>query len=194
MARRFLYLVRHGQQAAPERPPDVLGNGLTTAGRRQARRVAARLSTVPVAVIHHSTMRRAAETAAIIAKRLPQARQRPSRQLWEIAAVSVPEAFREWFASVPRDEIERGRQRAEAAYLALFKPAPARDRHEVVVCHGNLIRYFVCRGLGLPLDVWVDLDTNNGGLTHIAVDENGRLRLLSFNDVGHLPPGLRTFL
>jgi broad specificity phosphatase PhoE len=43
------------------------------------------------------------------------------------------------------------------------------DSYDVVVCHGNVIRYFVCRALQLPPEGWLKLATFNCGLTHLAI-------------------------
>jgi hypothetical protein len=61
---RFLYLVRHGN-ASPHDGP------LSEAGREQARLAGQRLRAVPLAVIHHGALHRAAQTAAIIAQGFP---------------------------------------------------------------------------------------------------------------------------
>jgi broad specificity phosphatase PhoE len=198
MGRQHLYLARHGQQAAPGRVVDNLGNGLTRRGQQQARHLARRLSAalsdVRGVVIHHSTMRRAAETAAFVAAQLSEAPLRPTRVLWEIPAVSVPADFAHWFTRFTPEQIARGQAQAERAYRQFCRPARGRDRHAVIVCHGNLIRYFVTRVLNLPGDAWINLETDNAGLTELIVDADGRVRLLSFNDVGHLPARLRSFI
>ncbi|UQU63523.1 histidine phosphatase family protein [Couchioplanes caeruleus] len=59
MTARYLYLARHGDA--------VEGGGLTPAGRRQAECLAERLADVPLTSITHSPLRRATETAAILA-------------------------------------------------------------------------------------------------------------------------------
>lgn len=198
MGRHHLHLVRHGQQAAPNQTPDVLGNPLTALGRRQARRLADRLGRelgeAPRLSIHHSTMRRAAETAAFVAARLPQARLRPARDLWEIPAVSVPPEFAAWFAHFSPEQVEAGRAQAEQAYQRLFRPVRGQDRHSVVVCHGNLIRYFLSRAFTLPDATWLHFDTSNAGLTEMVIEADGRARLVAFNDVGHLPAAWRSFI
>ena len=194
MSQRHIYLVRHGQQATPGAAPHPLGNGLTALGRQQARRLARRLATLPVNVIHFSTLRRAAETAGFIAAQLPDVPVRPSRALWEIPAANILPAFAHWYGTVTPDQVAQGRARAEAVFQRLFRPVRGRERHEVVVCHGNLIRFCVCQAFHMAPEAWVNLDPHNAGLTEIVVERDGRLRLLSFNDVGHLPPPLRTFL
>eukprot|EP00658_Telonema_sp_P-2_P039051 TRINITY_DN27918_c0_g1_i1.p1 TRINITY_DN27918_c0_g1~~TRINITY_DN27918_c0_g1_i1.p1 ORF type:complete len:303 (+),score=47.79 TRINITY_DN27918_c0_g1_i1:169-1077(+) len=57
---------------------------------------------------------------------------------------------------------------------------------EVIVCHGNVIRYFVCRALQLPPQAWLRMATYNCGMTHLVIRPNGRCSLLGFGDVGHL--------
>jgi broad specificity phosphatase PhoE len=61
---RFLYLVRHGA-ADPHDGP------LSAAGREQARLTGERLRDVPFSGICHGPLPRAAQTAELIAARLP---------------------------------------------------------------------------------------------------------------------------
>lgn len=60
------------------------------------------------------------------------------------------------------------------------------DTYELVVCHGNVIRYFVCRALQFPPEAWIHFATYNCGLTHIAIRSSGVVSLLGFGDIGHL--------
>ncbi|MEX0717959.1 MAG: histidine phosphatase family protein [Planctomycetaceae bacterium] len=69
----MLYLVRHGATEANERKPYVLqgsgiDNPLSAAGRAQAEAVGRFLSDFPLDAVYSSPMRRAAETAAEIAR------------------------------------------------------------------------------------------------------------------------------
>ncbi len=90
--------------------------------------------------------------------------------------------------------LKRDQEQATAAFARYFQPShDAADRHEVIVCHGNLIRYFVCRTLQVTLDAWVNMDTHNCGMSTIQIQPDGECLLLSFNDVGHLPAHLLTF-
>lgn len=193
MSQRILYLVRHGQTDSETEPPDALGNGLTALGRKQARLAARRLSSLPIAVIHHSTLRRAAETADIIAAKFPGVPLRPARLLWECVP-SVPAGFEAVFAHVPPEEIRRDRRRAARAFAKYFKRARGGDRHEIVVCHGNLIRYFVCCALQAPPEIWANADVHHCGFSVIVINPDGRVRLVSHNDTGHLPRPMQTFV
>jgi broad specificity phosphatase PhoE len=83
----------------------------------------------------------------------------------------------------------------DAAFARYFKRPRSGERHELLVAHGNIIRYFVRRALGDPIAKWLRMNITQCGLTVIVVGpRRGRVVLMSFNDVGHLPPKMRTFL
>jgi len=65
--------------------------------------------------------------------------------------------------------------------------------YEVVVCHMNVIRYFVCRALQLPPEAWLRFRGDNCGLTEIIVYDEGRVSLGRFADQGHLTIEETTF-
>ena len=65
---------------------------------------------------------------------------------------------------------------------------------DVVVCHGNVIRYFFLRALQLPPEAWLRTSTFNCSLTYLVVRPgSGRVSLRAFGDVGHLPMRMVTF-
>ena len=192
MGTRIIYLVRHGQTARGD-PPDELGNGLTPLGRRQARRVALRLSGLPVHAIHYSTLRRAEETAQIIAERFPGVPLRPSRLLWECIP-GLPVTVRKDYPDISRREAERDWQRTGRAFAEYFRPARGGDRHEIIVAHGNLIRYFVLRALGVTPGLWMQTDIRNCGLSEIHIESDGVTMLIALNDTGHIPRRWLTYV
>ena len=55
-----------------------------------------------------------------------------------------------------------------------------------------MIRYLACRVLGGSPDSWLRMRTLNCGITELAVESDGRVWLVSYNDVGHLPAHLIT--
>ena len=76
-----LYLVRHGEQLDAEHGmPD---GPLSPRGRRQAELLAERLGGVPFDNAWHSPLQRAAETAAIIAAKMPALKPEPSALLFD---------------------------------------------------------------------------------------------------------------
>jgi broad specificity phosphatase PhoE len=99
-----------------------------------------------------------------------------------------------WPPGTKWDLIKKDLSQAEKAFDHFFKRTKGGNRYEVVVCHGNIIRYFVCRALQAPPEAWINTDINNCGLCEIVVKADGRVMLLSHNDTGHLPPNMRTFV
>ena len=72
------------------------------------------------------------------------------------------------------------------------QPLP-RHEYDVLVCHGNIIRYFLMRALQLPPEAWLRLCGMNCGITHVEVRPNGSISVHSFGDTGHLPLEDTTF-
>jgi serine/threonine-protein phosphatase PGAM5 len=69
------------------------------------------------------------------------------------------------------------------------------DQHEfeVIVCHGNLIRYFFCRALQLPPEAWLRMSTFNCSLTYLMIKPTGDVTCRMLGDIGHLGPEHSTF-
>jgi len=193
MATRTIYLVRHGQHDLKNDHNDKLGGGLTPIGVEQAKLTAQRFRSLPISTIHYSTLRRAAQTAEIIAREFPDIPLHRSRLLWECVPC-IPRNFAELFAGIPAEEIAQYRKQAEKAFDRHFKRARGVNKHEIVVCHGQIIRYFVCQVLQLQPEAWVDMDMSNCGISEVLIMSNGRMVLVSHNDVGHLPHHLITSL
>ena len=56
----------------------------------------------------------------------------------------------------PEDKWVDDGRRIEAAFRKYFhraEPEQEKDSYEVIVCHANVIRYFLCRALQLPPEV-----------------------------------------
>lgn len=178
MGGRILYLVRHGQldmDAYEENPRTA---GLTAFGRRQAYFTARRLDALDVSVIHCSTIRRALETAEIISRRFPAIPVRRSQLLREI-----PGPDNVQFAD--------GINRADQVLARYFRPVRGKERVEIVVCHGNLIRCLACRVLGIAPELFGSLGTSLCGITQVHISPEGNMHLFCCNDTGHLPARLR---
>lgn len=189
MATRTIYLVRHGLHS------DKLGGGLTRVGVAQAKLTARRFRSLPISAIHCSTMRRAAETAEIIAREFPDMPLHRSRGLWECYPCVPPiPVYIEHFAQVPAEEIAQGWRHAEKAFDRYFRRARGKDKHEILVSHGNLIRYLICRVLQIQPETWGSMDTCNCGISEVLIKSDGWMILVGHNDVGHLPNHLITSL
>lgn len=197
MAKRTLFLVRHGQYTPTVTPPDEPDGGLTAAGTEQAILTAERLQSYPIRVIHHSTLQRAQETAVIIAQSLPEAVLKPSSLLRECIP-NVPQGFESYFSHIPPAFIESSSIRAQQtfnSYIAAPPPdgADDTDQYELIVSHGNLINYLVCQTLQAPAESWLNADIQHCGLSEIVIESGGWVKVARHNDTGHLPFHLQTF-
>jgi serine/threonine-protein phosphatase PGAM5 len=189
---RTVILIRHGAyDEDDQRDPDV-GRALTEEGREQARLVAERLASFPVRVdaVHASTMTRARQTAEIIgaALALPP---RPSRLIREC---TPPTEREDIMARETPQGLAACRDTLDQAWARHFLPTLGRDSVEVLVCHGNVIRYLTGRALGLDPLRWLRMSLGNCSVTTIRVRPDGRYQVLEVGDVGHLPPRLQSRL
>jgi serine/threonine-protein phosphatase PGAM5 len=190
MGTRILYLVRHGHYHT-EQDSAKYGQ-LTALGRRQATRVGRRLASLDLHVLHHSDLLRAVETAEIIARELDRAIPVKSSKLLREGVPTVPCP---WLPNLTRAQARQDRARMDAAYDRYFRPLRSGQREELLVAHANIIRYFVSRAMRDSVAKWARISLTQGSLTVIAVGPmSGRALLMSFNDVGHLPRKMHTFL
>jgi broad specificity phosphatase PhoE len=94
---------------------------------------------------------------------------------------------------VTREQIEAGQaQMADAVAEWL---SPARDeRHDLLITHNFVIAWFVREVFDAPAWRWMGVNQANCGLTIIRVRSAKPPVLVTHNDLGHLPPELRTGL
>lgn len=191
-ASRFLYLIRHGQynmQGASEK--DLT---LTELGCKQADLTGQRLKHlgVPFTLLVHSTMPRAVETAQLIHKHLQPVKLLPCQLVREGAPVRPDPALDSWR---PDAQFFEDGARIEAGFRKYFyraDPGQQVDSHEIIVCHANVIRYWVCRALQLPPEAWSRLLITHGSITVVCILPSGRVSLHALGDTGHFPPDMIT--
>jgi serine/threonine-protein phosphatase PGAM5 len=192
MSLRTLYLIRHGQYDTGVAHRD--GGNLTELGIQQAKYAARALEHLHISAIHSSTMIRAVETANAIAQILNLDYQ--TSDLLREAIPSIPPRIAEHILALMQNDpsfthetIHEERKRADTAFEHFFT-APEDDApiHEVLVCHGNILRYLTCRALDINVDTWAKMNINHCAITSISVDSQGRMRLVTHNETGHLPP------
>jgi serine/threonine-protein phosphatase PGAM5 len=192
MARTIIYLVRHGEQDPASAP-----GGLSDRGREQAHLLGQRLRDVPFSQVHHSSLTRATETAEALAGYLPHVPAHPCERVADRTPVPSPQRrdqyparYQAWLDGVPEEERDEDARRIQAA-VEHFGVSGQDDRHELLITHNFVIGWFVRHVLDAPTWRWIGLNQANCAVT-IVQWENGRPpSLVSFNDVGHLPPGLR---
>ncbi len=181
--------MRHGQYVVET------GGSLSELGREQARATASwlgrHLDGQKVDTVWSSTLPRAKETAAIVANHLH------AEKVVRHANVRAASVLREGMYTkvkgyeVPASERLEDRERADAAYARFFKTSRS-DRLDLVVCHGNLIRYLVCRAIDVPIARWTRMNSNHCAITRILVRDSGAIRVVSYNETTHLPAELVT--
>ena len=191
---RTLYLIRHGQyDQDDDRDPDI-GKALIPLGIAQSKLVAGRLKSFPVEMnsLISSTMTRARQTAMIINQDFAELELQQTRLIRECTPPTWREDIMEGEDS---EELKKCTDNLDVAFTKYFIPSPdEKDRNDIIVCHGNVIRYFVTKVLKVETMSWLQMTTGNCGLTVVRIKPDGSMKLVSFNDMGHIPPNLRTVI
>jgi serine/threonine-protein phosphatase PGAM5 len=188
----LLYLVRHGEQQRSEDGGDDSALGLSSRGEQQARLLGQRLSGVAFDVVRHGPLRRAAETARIVASYLPGVPVASSDFLDDRTPVPpgdrqdvIPRQYRWFLDTIPEAERDPGAEQLEAAFAGLAVTGET-GRCELLVTHGFVIGWFVRRVVDAPWWRWMSLSQANCALTIVRVTAGEPPALVAFNDTGHL--------
>lgn len=190
---RNLFLVRHGEYVHDAACDEEVGCGLDALGREQARLVAARLDGLPLTFtsLQSSPMTRARETAAVVAGHFPELAHRIEGDIREC---TPPTRRQDVMADLEPGEAEACQAQLAAAAARLLVPATAgADENDIVVCHGNVIRWLVCRALEVDPQAWLGMSIANCSVTVIQVKADGTCKLVSFADSGHIPWSQTTY-
>lgn len=183
---RFIYLIRHGDYVSSEQH---FGGLLTPRGEEQSRCLVEAMQRIPVDAIYSSNMHRAFQTAEILRDgAFPELKVRRTPLIKE----RLFPGFRKGKALINEEKEALARQVLDQIWERFFRPARS-ERHDVLVCHGNLIRALVTRAMNAPVECWINASIANCSITQIICLGDGRRALLSFNERGHLPYALRLF-
>lgn len=206
-AATHLVLIRHGATVSNEaKPPRLQGAGidleLSAAGEQQAAALAELLPRFAPAAVYSSHLRRARQTAERIAaacgleNRLVENLQETAVGQWEgkdwpTIEREFPEAFRLFkqdcgthphFGGESYGDVQR---RIEPLLLDLM------HRHAgktfAVVAHGVVNRTFLAKYLPYPLHQAPSIPQMNGCINVIR-SLHGKIRVLTYNSILHLPP------
>jgi serine/threonine-protein phosphatase PGAM5 len=190
-AARTITLVRHGHYLPDPKADPKLGPGLSTLGVAQARIVGGRLAAERghFDSILVSPLTRAQETARVILDDLGIA---SSVMVPELAECTPPTHRKEITAGMPEAELTACAKQLDKLYAERFKPAPGTESHELMICHGNVIRYLITKTMGVDTESWLEMSVGHTSLTTIRIEADGSVKLIGAGDVGHLPPHLRT--
>jgi serine/threonine-protein phosphatase PGAM5 len=188
----YLYMVRHGiYDLDTTATDDRVGNGLNALGHEQAKLVGARLAALGIKFdrLISSEYLRAKQTADDMG--VPM-KMTPTRDgsLNECTPASVNAAL---MAKQKPGRAEACDSVRTVAWQRYFVPTPTHDTYDVLVCHGNVIRWTLMRALGADTKHWSDQDIGNCSLSIIAVRPDGSIRLAMYSDVGHIPVDKQTW-
>lgn len=195
-------LVRHGQTES-----NVNGffmgwsnEDLNKIGYTQAHRLSSRLACLPIASFYTSPLKRAHNTATIIAAphrlelkalddlieiqqgdwqglHIDEIRQRWP-ELWQQSRIDPSEV------TLPNGEsFHQVTERAARAFDMVV--ADNQDKHVVIATHDVVIRVLVAHALGTSNSIYRRLEINNASLSVIRVTDS-KARLITLNDTSHL--------
>lgn len=182
----YLYLIRHGTYDSDTlQKDDRIGSPLNALGHEQAKLVGTRLAALPVPLhsLVTSDFTRARETADEIGRILHMTPVRDS-----LIHECTPTSER---ADIMRDQTPEAVAACEsnlnAAWAKYAVSTPDADQFDVLVAHGNVIRWMVTRALGNDPKRWLRMDIGNCSLTILAVKPDSTTRLVMFSDASHIP-------
>ncbi|KAH8332061.1 hypothetical protein KR067_011701 [Drosophila pandora] len=210
---RHIILVRHGEYLDVGESDAT--HHLTERGRKQAQFTGQRLSELGIQwdKVIASTMVRAQETADIILKEIKYDKEKvvncvylregapippqPPVGHWKPeASVSEVQSGAHLWASVLipgfvfMQQFYRDGARIEAAFRRYFHRAyPDQDKetYTLIVGHGNVIRYFVCRALQFPPEGWLRISINHASITWLTISPSGNVSIKYLGDSGFMP-------
>jgi serine/threonine-protein phosphatase PGAM5 len=190
-AARTIVLVRHGYYVPDPALGDRPGPHLAPIGVAQAQLVGARLAGLPTRFdgMYVSPVQRARDTAAIIAGDFPG---RHFEVVDDLAECMPPTRRVEAMAHEKPQDLAACQAQLDRVFDKYFKPAMGSPRTDLLVCHGNVIRYLVTRALGVDTRAWLEMSVGNASITEIRIEANGSFKVISVGDVGHLPPSMHT--
>ena len=190
-AGRTIMLVRHGSYVPDPKIDEKIGPHLSPLGSAQAHLVGARLAGMPGRFdgMYVSPMQRARDTAAIIGEGFPGRHF----EVVDDLAECVPPT---WRTDVIKDYSRKEQADCRAAldrdFKRFFKPAIGGPQRDLLVCHGDVIRYLVTRAMRVDTKAWLEMSVGNASITVIRVQPDGRMKVISVGDVGHIPPNLQS--
>jgi serine/threonine-protein phosphatase PGAM5 len=190
-AARTIVLVRHGNYVNDPAADPRLGPHLSPIGVAQAHLVGARLAGLPTrfGALYASPLQRARDTAAVIAGDFPG---RHFEVVDDLAECTPPTRRMEVTSHEKPEDMAGCQAQLDRVFARFFHPAAGHEETDLLVCHGNVIRYLVTRALGVDTKAWLEMSPGHASITRIRIEADGRFKVIAVGDVGHLPPNLLT--
>ncbi|AIS52435.1 phosphoserine phosphatase 1 [Thermoanaerobacter kivui] len=198
-----LYIARHGQSEwnLENKIQGIQDTNLTETGIRQAQLLAKRLKSEKIDCIYSSDLKRAHETAQIIAqefglevKKIPELREM-SFGVWEgLTAEEINKLYKEiyqlWRINPDKAVIEKAETLKEVQKRILIETyniiEENRGKNILIVSHGTSIKALILGILGIDLSFYPKIRLDNTSLNIIDIKEDGKAVLVLLNDTCHL--------
>jgi serine/threonine-protein phosphatase PGAM5 len=190
-AARTIVLVRHGHYLPDPAANPHLGPGLSPLGVAQAHLLGARLAGMPARfdALYVSPLQRARDTAATVAMDFPG---RKFEVLNDLEECTPPTHRTEVISAETAEHLTACKAQLDRLFARYFRPAAGAERTELMVCHGNVIRYLATRALGVDSAAWLEMSVGHASITVIRIEADGSFRVISLGDRGHLPGNMLT--
>eukprot|EP01084_Bolivina_argentea_P204233 348755_1 len=174
-------LIRHGQYVHDKNPDNKI---LTDLGQKQAQITGIKLKSLCVQYdeIICSTIIRAVQTADIIINELydaPKAKSIKIKYDCNLAegcpAMIIPES-KSLIESGFFDDIENESGKIKKAFETYIHRNDDENNKEILIIgHGNVFRYFICRVLQFPPEAWLRFAICNCGIIKFKIYSNGKV-------------------
>ena len=183
----YVYLIRHGMYDSDTTvTDDAKGNRLNALGHEQARLTGERLASLHLKLnsLVTSPYLRASETAADIGAVIGM-----KAVVDTLIHECTPrfETRPEYTRIASDEEMLACEANLGAAYAKYLAPTPDADTYDVLVCHGNVIRWLVCKAMAIDPLNWRRFTIGNGSITALVVAPDGTVRMAAYSDTGHIP-------
>ncbi|MEO8748528.1 MAG: histidine phosphatase family protein [Rhodanobacter sp.] len=190
-ASRVIVLVRHGNYDPDPATDPKLGPPLSPIGVAQAHLAGARLASLglPFDALYVSPVQRARDTAAVIAQDFPGSAFKVDDDLAECVP---PTRRKEVTKDIKPADLASCKAQFDRLFDRYFHPAQGTGKAEMLVCHGDVIRYLVTRALGVDTSAWLEMSVRNASISQILVEPDGRFKVISVGDDGFMPANLLT--
>ncbi|MEO7916935.1 MAG: histidine phosphatase family protein, partial [Dokdonella sp.] len=168
-AARTIVLVRHGNYVADPAIEEKIGPALSPMGVAQAYLVGARLAALPMHFdgFYASPMQRAKNTAAVIATSFPEQK---FETVDDLAECTPPTRRTDIMAREKPADLAACKKKLDRDFERFFKPATGEEQTDLLVCHGNVIRYLVTRALNVDSQAWLEMSVGHASMTTIRVE------------------------
>lgn len=176
-----IILIRHGETEANIKVD--ASPALTAKGKKQIIELAKKLKESKIDIIYSSNLERASLTAKEIQKNNENLELIETEELQEIHRLIIGRAPKE---GTRPNRFEEDLERAESFWKKILK---WKYKNVAVVCHGNIIRFFLSKALGAPPEYFHNIEVDPASVSIINIKE-GKTKILLVNDIAHIPKEL----